>query len=75
MNYKELTETIIEIVDNPKINHKGMSIQYKLGETEYVELERELFYMNPDNTGKPFKSNHLVEILMDGITITITKRK
>ena len=74
-SYKELMETIIEIVDNPKNEHKGMSIGYKLNETQFVELERELFYMDPNNTGRPFKSNHLVEILMDGITVTITKKK
>ncbi len=75
MNYSELTETIIEIVDNPKIKHEGMSIVYELDETQFIELERELFYMNPDNTGMPFKSNKTIEVMMDGILITIKRKK
>lgn len=75
MTYNELTESIIEIVDNPRIQHKDMTITYKLEEKKFIELERELFYLNPDNTGRPFKSNHMIEILMDGITIIINKKK
>lgn len=74
MTYNELTETIIEIVDNPKIKHENLTLSYKLDIKEFIELEKELFYLDPRNKDKEFKTNHALEVSMDGIIVKITKK-
>lgn len=75
MTYKQLTETIIEIVDNPRIHHQGLTLNYKLSMTKHIDLDKELFYLNEDNKYKDFISQEIIEVVMDGVTIVITREK
>ena len=74
MKYSDLIETISEIVENDKINKKGLTLLYELPELELKELNELLFYMDDTNKDIVFIPEDAFEVEMWGILIKFKKK-
>lgn len=73
MIYKDLIETVSLILENEKINKKGLSLVYELEPKEHKSINEQLFYRsNP--TGK-FVNSEEFEVELGGILIKFIELK
>lgn len=72
MNYETLIETISLIVENEKINTKGLIMTYELSEEEHLNLNVDLFYKT--NPSGNFQPTNDFEVEIGGILIKFVKR-
>jgi hypothetical protein len=75
MTYEELITTVSEIVDNEKINKRGLILVYELPEKRYKNLHGEIFYkMNPVTTiYTPIETDEF-EVQLGGQEIRFVKK-
>jgi len=72
MNYDSLIETISLMVENEKINTKGLIMTYELSEEEHLNLNVDLFYKtNPNGNFQPTND---FEVEIGGILIKFVKK-
>ena len=74
MKYGDLIKTITEIVENDKINKKGLTLLYELPEADLRWLNEELFYMDDTNKDVVFIPEDTFEVEMWGILIKFKKK-
>jgi hypothetical protein len=72
MTYTELIETVSLIVENEKIQKRGLVLYYELPETEFRTINEELFYKtNPFSTN--FESSNEFEVMLGNILVKFKK--
>jgi hypothetical protein len=72
MTYQELIETVSFMVENPKIQKKGLTMLYELPEAEHNQINQELFYKaNPYST--KFVPESEFEAMLGGILVKFKK--
>ncbi len=74
MKYGELAETVLEIIENKKINKEGLSILYELPESDLRWINEELYYLDDANKDIPFIPEDAFEVIMWGILIKFRKK-
>lgn len=70
MDYKKLIETISEIVENEKIEKKGLTLEYILEDTEHKKLQEHFFYAN-NSPLTQIRYNDVFEIEIGGILVRL----
>ena len=72
MNYDNLIETISAMVENERINKKGLTLVYTLNDENHKEMDEHLFYTsNPENA--EFIHQEVVEVTLGGIMVKFVK--
>tara|TARA_R110000772_G_scaffold17946_3_gene49924 strand:+ start:98376 stop:98597 length:222 start_codon:yes stop_codon:yes gene_type:complete len=72
MDYNDLIETISEMVENEKINKRGLTLVYTLNEKNHKQMDEHLFYTsNPENT--EFVHQEVIEVTLGGIMVKFIK--
>jgi hypothetical protein len=72
MKYQKLIETISLILDNEKIEKRGLTLCYELPQNELLALNEEIFYLtNPFST--KFEPSDEFEVLIGSILIKFKK--
>lgn len=71
MNYETLINTISEIVDNPNIEKRGLTLQYDLPDELHNQMNRELFYNLKQ--GVIFVPSDVFEVEIEGILVRFKK--
>lgn len=73
MTYRQLIETVSEIVENENIHKEGLILTYTLSEANHKKMDEHLFHQsNPD--GRDYEYNDIIEIEIGGIEIKIFKK-
>lgn len=72
MNYETLIETISLMVENEKINKKGLTMVYELNEEDHLNLNVDLFYKT--NPNAQFNPTDDFEVEIGGILIKFVKK-
>ena len=72
MTYLQLIETVSLIVENEKIQKRGLVLTYELPEPELRKINEELFYKaNPYST--KFEPTDEFEVMLGGILVKFKK--
>lgn len=73
ITYFDIVDTLTEIVNNEKINKKGLSLVYELEENNHIKLNEDLYYrLNPK--GVDFKPTDTFEVELSGIMAKCIKK-
>jgi len=72
MKYEELIETVSQIVENDKINKKGLILVYVLSDDNHKKMSEHLFYKSNPITEK-FTPTDEFEVEMGQILIKFVK--
>lgn len=72
MNYTELIDTIVEVINNDKINKQGLVLTYNLIPENHKKLQEELFYRTTQGNDKIEYKNEY-ELEMGGLIIRFVK--
>ena len=73
MNYEKLISTVSEIIENEKIEKKGLILNYELSEKTHKQMNEDLFFrMNSSDT--VFRPTDIFEVEIDGMLIKFTKK-
>jgi len=73
MNYEKLISTVSEIIENEKIEKKGLILNYELSEKTHKQMNEDLFFrMNSSDT--IFRPTDIFEVEIDGMLIKFTKK-
>tara|TARA_R110000851_G_scaffold145440_12_gene284929 strand:+ start:1624 stop:1854 length:231 start_codon:yes stop_codon:yes gene_type:complete len=73
LNYKDLIETVSEIVSNEKIYKDGLVLVYELGDKRHKQMDEHLFYKsNP--SGTEFTHRELIEVEIGGTLVRFVKK-
>lgn len=73
MDYNTLLESVSQIIDNEKINKKGLILVYELSEQNHKGLQEQLFYKsNPSNT--PMVRSDEFEVEIGGVIVKFIKK-
>lgn len=70
MDYKKLIETISEILENEKIEKKGLTLEYILEDTDHKKLQEYFFYAN-NSPLTQITYNDVFEIEIGGILVKL----
>ena len=74
MKYKDLIETLSEIINNEKILKQGLTLTYVLNRENHRRMNEELFYKsNPIETPVPHSDE--IEVEISGITVKFIPEK
>lgn len=71
MNYDKLIETISHMVENEKIDKKGLTMSYVLSKEEHINLSVDLYYKT--NQQVDFNPEEDFEVEMGGILVKFIK--
>tara|TARA_R110000822_G_C15250830_1_gene487319 strand:+ start:874 stop:1125 length:252 start_codon:yes stop_codon:yes gene_type:complete len=73
LNYKDLIQTVSEIVSNEKIYKDGLVLVYELEEKRHKQMDEHLFYKsNPSET--KFTHRELIEVEIGGTLVRFVKK-
>lgn len=72
MTYDKLIESISMMLENDKIEKKGLTLVYSLTEEEHLNLNLELYYKT--NQEDDFKPEDEFEVEIGGILIKFVKK-
>lgn len=72
MTYEQLIETVSVIIDDDRIQKKGLTLTYVLPETEHKKINEILFYKN-NPTANYIEYPDEFEIEIGGIIVKILK--
>lgn len=73
MTYEQLIETVSEILENEKINKKGLILVYELEPKLHKAFNEILFYKSNPPTINPVLTDEF-EVEIDGILIKFIKK-
>jgi hypothetical protein len=73
MTYEQLIETISEILENEKINKKGLSLIYELEPKKHKTFNEILFYKTNPPTVNPVLTDEF-EVEIGGILVKFIKK-
>ena len=71
MNYDKLIETLSHIVENEKIDKKGLTMSYTLSKEEHINLSVDLYYKS--NQQMEFNPEEDFEVEIGGILVKFIK--
>lgn len=71
MNYDKLIETLSHIVENEKIDKKGLTMSYVLSKEEHINLSVDLYYKT--NQQMEFNPEEDFEVEIGGILVKFIK--
>jgi hypothetical protein len=71
MNYEKLIESLSHIVENEKIEKKGLTMTYTLSEEEHINLSVDLYYKT--NQQSDFNPEEDFEVEIGGILVKFVK--
>jgi len=71
MTYENILDTVKEIIDNKLIYKEGLTLTYKLSESNHKKLDEHLF-IKSNGVGK-FEHRDIIDIEIGGINITLIK--
>ncbi len=73
LNYKDLIQTVSEIVSNEKIYKDGLVLVYELEEKRHKQMDEHLFYKsNPSET--KLKHREWIEVEIGGTLVRFIKK-
>ena len=71
MNYDKLIETLSHIVENEKIDKKGLTMSYTLSKEEHINLSVDQYYKS--NQQMEFNPEEDFEVEIGGILVKFIK--
>lgn len=74
LNYFDIIETISEIVENNKIQKKGLVLLYELDSHNHLKLNEDI-YTRLNKTIDGFKPTETFELELGGITVKFIKKE
>lgn len=72
MNYETLIESLSLILENDKIEKKGLVMTYNLPPEDHINLSVDLYYKN-NNQDDEFKPEDDFEVVIGGILVKFVK--
>lgn len=72
MNYETLIESLSLIVENDKIEKKGLVMIYNLPSDEHINLSIDLYYKT-NNPEEDFKPEEDFEVVIGGVLVKFVK--
>jgi hypothetical protein len=71
MNYDKLIESLSHIVENEKIEKKGLTMSYNLSKEDHINLSVDLYYKT--NQQNDFNPEEDFEVEIGGILVKFVK--